>query len=124
MKEYIFFNSRDELLRVRVSHVVYFAADGNYTNMMLANSLKSEILLNLGKVEWFLQQQVPEQAKDFVRIGKSLIVNRNFIYKIIVPRQQLILSDTLHFTFSLHVSREALRRLKELYVPSGEQREQ
>lgn len=120
MTEYLFFNSRDELLRVCVSHVVYFEGDGNYTKIMQLNGLQSSVSLNLGRMERFLVQQVPQWATDFVRLGKSFIVNKHYIYKINIPRQQLILSDTQHFTFTLHVSREALRRLKELCVPQGE----
>lgn len=30
MMEYIYFNSRNELLRLRVTEIAYFESDGNY----------------------------------------------------------------------------------------------
>ena len=32
---FLFFNSRDELLRLDISKIVYFESDGNYTNIIL-----------------------------------------------------------------------------------------
>ena len=34
---FLFFNSRDELLRLDISKIVYFESDGNYTNIILTN---------------------------------------------------------------------------------------
>ena len=34
---YLHLNTRDEFLRMDISKIVYFEADGNYTNIMLAN---------------------------------------------------------------------------------------
>ncbi len=33
--DYLIFNSRDEILRVKVQNVVYFESEGNYTSMVL-----------------------------------------------------------------------------------------
>lgn len=47
MMEYIYFNSRDELLRLRVTEIAYFESDGNYCNVVTANKLRSPIGMNL-----------------------------------------------------------------------------
>ena len=43
--DYLIFNSRDQILRVKIQNVVYFESDGNYTSMVTAwnnaHSLKS-----------------------------------------------------------------------------------
>ena len=52
----------------------------------------------------------------FVRIGKSYIINRSCIFQISVQRQKLLLSDAENFSYTLEVSKEALKRLKELLV--------
>ena len=50
----------------------------------------------------------------FIRIGKSLIINRSYIYYINVPKQKLILSDIATFNHTVAASKEALKQLKEL----------
>lgn len=47
MMEYIYFNSRDELLRLRITEIAYFESDGNYCNVVTANKLRSPIGMNL-----------------------------------------------------------------------------
>lgn len=116
MAYYIFFNSRDELLRVNIAHIIYIESDGNYTHIVQANGLRSTVNLNLLQMEKTLEQQLGENARRFVRLGKRHIVNLHFIYKINVARQLLILSDTEHFMFQLKVSKEALRTFKDLIV--------
>lgn len=49
--EYVYFNSRDELVRMSIPDIVYFEADGNYTKVVTANKLVSTINMNLGEME-------------------------------------------------------------------------
>jgi DNA-binding LytR/AlgR family response regulator len=91
--ELIFFNSRDQLLRLDTQKIVYFEADGNLTYIVLANKLKATVSMNLSKMEEFLALQYKDKARLFMRIGKRFIINMNYIYSIQVARQKLILSD-------------------------------
>ena len=62
-----------------------------------------------------MAEQLAEEAEAFVRIGRSLIINRKYIYYINLNRQQLMLRDTIgHQHETLKVSRESLKKLKEL----------
>ncbi len=112
----IHFNSRDALVRVPISKIVYFEADGNYTYIVTSYKQKACLCMNLSHTEQALATQLGEHAKQFMRIGKSVIVNMRYIYQIDVPKQQLILSDFEHFTYSVSVSREALKTVKELVI--------
>ena len=120
--DYLYLNSRDELLRIRVDSIVYFEADGNYTNIVLANKLKGTVCMNLSQMQKVLSEQLKEKAKHFARIGKRHIVNLHFIYAIQVLKQHLVLSDQKLFAFQLNVSREALKTLKALMVGGKERR--
>ena len=91
--ELLFFNSRDQLLRLDTQKIVYFEADGNLTYIVLANKLKATVSMNLSKMEEFLALQYKDKARLFMRIGKRFIINMNYIYSIQVARQKLILSD-------------------------------
>lgn len=115
---YLYLNSRDELLRIDINKIVFFEADGNYTNIILVNQLKGVVCMNLARMQQVLSEKLKEQATIFARIGKKHIVNLSYVYQINVLRQRLVLSNGEHFTFSLEVSKEALKHLKDLYVSS------
>lgn len=121
MSEYIYFNSRDELLRVEAANLVYFEADGNYTRIVLANGFVGIVCMNLSKMEKMLSLSLKAKAKVFARVGKRHIVNLNYILKINALQQSLVLSDQKSFQFELNVSKDALKVLKDLYGPKKEQ---
>ena len=115
-KTYIFFNSRDELQRIDVSKIVYFEADGNYTDIIMVNKLRASVCMNLGEMEKAVTAQIGDAAKIFMRIGKRFIINMQYVYSINVLKQQLVLSDYDHFAFQVSISKEALRKMKELML--------
>lgn len=110
----LFFNSRDEALRVNIDNIVFFEGDGGCTYVVSVNKLRSCVGMNLRNMEDALAKQLGENARVFLRIGKRYIINSKYIYQIKVVKQQLILSDQAHFAFQLNVSREALKKLKML----------
>lgn len=118
MAEYVYFNSRDELLRVDVPSIVFLEAEGNYTRIVLANGFEALVCINLGKMEKMLSAKLQEKAQRFARIGKRHIINLNYILQIIPLKQTLILSDQKSFQYSLDISKEALKNLKELIINS------
>lgn len=115
---YLYLNSRDEFLRIDIRKIVFFEADGNYTNIVLANQLKGVVCMNLAHMQQILSERLKEQASIFARVGKKYIINLSFVYQINILRQRLVLSDGKNFTFQLEVSKEALKNLKDLYVLS------
>ena len=115
-KTYIFFNSRDELQRIDVSKIVYFEADGNYTDIVMVNKLKASVCMNLGEMEKTIAEQIGEESRHFMRIGKRFIINMRYVYSINVLKQQLVLSDYDHFAFQVNISKDALKKMKELML--------
>lgn len=115
-KVYIFFNSRDELQRIDVSKIVYFEADGNYTDIVMVNKLRASICMNLGEMEKAIAAQIGDESNIFMRIGKRFIINMRYVYSINVLKQQLVLSDYDHFAFQVSISKDALKRMKELML--------
>ena len=114
----LFLNSRDEFLRIDISRIAYFEADGNYTNIILANGLKGIVCMNLAKMKEVLEASLKEKAAIFARIGKKYIINLGFVFKIDVARQNLVLSDGISFSYSLSLSKDALKGLKDVFVTS------
>lgn len=112
----VYFNSRDKLIRLDISKIVYFEGDGNYTYIVTANKQKACLTMNLAHTEQAMASQLGESAKQFMRIGKRFIVNMGYIYQVDIQRQTLMLSDCEHFLFQLPVSKEALKTVKELVI--------
>lgn len=118
MTDYLYFNSRDEFLRLDISKIMYFEADGNYTNIVMSNKLKATVGLSLSQMEKFLTESLREKARSFIRIGKSCILNVNHIVRIDVPHQFVIVTDYTQGGYQISVSKEALRTLKTIMVQS------
>ncbi len=102
-----------ELSRILTDRIVYVHSDGNYSTFVIANGEERTVTLQLGEIEELMSEQLESNGNNFIRIGRCLIVNYNYIYHINVSRQQLILSDNATFTYTLSASKEALKKLKE-----------
>lgn len=116
MRQLIFFNSRDNLLRLDIERIAYFEADGNYTSIVTKNKLRVQVGASLTRMEELLSQQLHEQASIFVRVGKRFVINRNYVFNIDCAHQRLVLSDMESFVFSLPLSKDALRKMKDLFI--------
>ena len=57
-------------------------------------------------------EQLGDTGFDFIRLGRKLIVNMDYVHYIDTARQQLILSDCASCRHELTASREVLAQLK------------
>lgn len=117
-KQLIFFTSRDELSCIEVNKIVYIEGDGNYVNIVTTNKMKAVIGMNLSQMEKTLAERLGERASIFMRVGKRFIINMNYVFQVNVAKQRLVLSDLQGFAFQLPVSKEALKKVKELMLKS------
>ena len=114
---YIYFNSRDTFFRIALSQIVCFSADKNYTFLQLTNDKKLVFTFSLQKMEQYLFDKLEDDAKIFARIGKSYIINLNYVHQIDIVKQKLHLFDpATSKSFVLEVSKEALKNLREIYI--------
>lgn len=116
--KYLYLNSRDEFFRLDITKIVYFESEGNYTNIILSNKMKATVCINLAQMNEILKNNLQEKAVIFARVGKRHIINLTYVYQIAILRQKLVLSDGENFEYSLPVSKEALKNLRDLYVGS------
>ncbi|MBD5213667.1 MAG: LytTR family transcriptional regulator [Bacteroidales bacterium] len=117
MDRILLFATSSELIRVPARSLVCVRADGNYSAVRLADGSEYYLTMQLGQIERRIAEQSGADDNEFIRIGKSLIVNRAFIVYINHTRQKLVLSDGRTFRFEESASREALRSLRE-YIES------
>lgn len=93
-------------------------SDGNYSTMVLHDQTEHVFTMNLAHCQELIERQLGTSANTFIRIGKQLIINKDYIYKINVIKQTLVMSDmALNQAFTLSASKEALRQLK-VYMES------
>ena len=122
--EWLRISTSTELVRVATDEIVYVRADGNYSDLVLTNGQRRKMTFQLHFFDEVFQQL---QNNMFVRVGRSLIVNKRYIYVINLTEQQLILSgghikEPIVFygqskadsPQSVSLAREGLRQLKEL----------
>ena len=114
LNTHLVISTSNDLLRVAASHILYISSDGNYCNFFQTGGEMRLVTYQLGQIERMIAEQLPELSRQFVRIGKSLIINLNYVYYIHVPKQQLILVDGQQNRYTLSASKEALKALKDL----------
>lgn len=114
MKKHIVISTSVDLVRIAPERVVYVASDGNYSTIVQSDGETRVLTFQLGQIEKIMSEQLGSERNTFIRIGKSLIINRSYIYYINVQKQKLILSDNTTFSHSVSASKEALKQLKEL----------
>lgn len=105
----------NELVRVKPERVIYVESDGNYSTMVLHDKTEHTFTMNLAHFQQLIEKQLGKEAMTFIRLGKQLIVNRAYIFKINVNKQQLMMSNSdTNIAFTLQASKEALKQLKTL----------
>lgn len=119
MEKYLIISTTNDLVRIAPERIVYISSDGNYSTLIQADGETRLLTFQLGQIEKMIAEQLGVAGNHFIRIGKCLIINRNYIYYINVPKQRLTLSDTCSVNYTVSASREALKQLKELIEKEG-----
>ncbi|MDE6361274.1 MAG: LytTR family transcriptional regulator [Muribaculaceae bacterium] len=107
-------NSRDELIILDLERVAFFQANGNYTLLTYLSGQKQLLTLGLSKIETVIRAATPPGHRGtFLRLGRSLIVNKQYIITISVTKQKLYLGDYTCPMFGISVSKPLLKALKD-----------
>jgi two-component system LytT family response regulator len=98
------FKSYNGLFLLRPEDIVYVEADREYACMFFSGGAKEDVFERLGEIE----KKLPPET--FMRVGKSVIVNRKFIRKITDKMLQL---STPTANYQVEISKHAIKELKE-----------
>ena len=108
--EWLRISTSTELVRVLTDDIVFVHADGNYSDVLLYNGKKHTMTFQLHFFDESFQRL---KNNFFVRVGRSLIVNKNYIYLINLTDQNIILTGgKLADEYMVRASRDALKELK------------
>ncbi len=115
--EWLKITTNSEIIRIPSDEIVFIKGDGNYSNIFLSNGKKENVISQLHNV---MDKLSDFDYCPFYRVGKSLIVNRDFIFKVNPGLQKLILSNSrLEKDILITASKEALKDLKEKLENEG-----
>ena len=114
MKKQLVISTSIDLVCIAPERIVYISSDGNYSTLVQTDNEARMLSYQLGQIEKMISSQLGNEGNIFIRIGKSLIINRSYIYYLNIPNQKLILSDVASFNHTVTASKEALKQLKEL----------
>jgi len=93
------FNTRSGYILIHPDEIFYIQADWNYSEIYLSKEKHEIISMTLGSVEELLPKET------FVRINRSIIINRNFITKIQTSKRLCHLSkEDEECSFSISAS--------------------
>ena len=122
--EWLRISTSAEMVRVATDEIVYVRADGNYCDLVLTNGTRRKMTFQLHFFEEIFQSL---QYNTFVRVGRSLIVNKRYIFVINLTEQQLILfggnikepiafygQSKIDRPQNITLARDGLKQLKEL----------
>ena len=109
-------SNKSEVLYLCLDQILYIQADGNYCNVHCVDgSVLNTLTYQRAEIARMIQEQVSEEcSKRFVMLGKSYLVNINYVLRIQPSRQQLTFSvNQFGTTNKIHLkaTRKALIQL-------------
>lgn len=76
--------NKSEILYLRLDNILYIQADGNYCNIYLTDGgVISTLTYQRAEIARLMEEQLPaEIRKQFVLVGRSYMVNTNYVLRI------------------------------------------
>lgn len=114
MKEYLIIRTAGELRHIASEHILYMVANGRFSEVHLTNGTSFSVSIPLGEIANTLEIQLPHFHVDFVRLGRTLMINVSHLYYINIANEQLELLDRNLNTVALNASQSSLKELWDL----------
>lgn len=115
MQYEVIISNATDLLRLSALDIMGIKADGNYSVIILNDGEERLVLFQLGQLEQMFNEQLGTDASIFIRIGRGIIMNREYLYAINLPKQQLTLRAPSGHKVHLGASKESLKLLKAYF---------
>lgn len=115
MTPHLTFSNTTGLFRFPTDSIVYIAAEGNYSRFKMVDGDEQVLICQLGQLEEAMRSQLHEEDYRFSRVGRSLIINLDYVYVINPSKGQLVLSNGCGVRYPITASKDALTALKNAY---------
>lgn len=103
------FNTSKGFIIINPDEIIFCKADGSYTELHFTNKNIELTYLSLSKMEKILD------FYNFMRISRSIIVNKNYIRKVYLTANKLVLSSNGE-EYEIKGSRLQIRILRKIYL--------
>lgn len=114
MKEYLVLGNSRKVFRIATEDILYVLASGNYSIFYFTYGDTVSIPLSISKIEESINILCPQTSKDFVRVGRSLIINLSHLLYINLPDEKLVLLDSNKERKEIKASNASLKELAVL----------
>ena len=109
--------NKSEVLFLQLDDILYIQADGNYSNIILADGgVINTLTYQRAEIARMMEEQLPKLCKQFVMLGRSYMVNTGYVLRI-QPSKQLLTFCVNRFgttkTVSIKATAKALTELAE-----------
>lgn len=82
--------NKSEVLFLQLDDILYIQADGNYSNIILADGgVINTLTYQRAEIARMMEEQLPKLCKQFVMLGRSYMVNTGYVLRI-QPSKQLL----------------------------------
>ncbi len=103
------FNTSKGFVIVNPDEIIFCKADGAYTELYFTNKSTELTYLPLAKIEKIFD------FYNFIRISRSMVINKNYIRKVFLKANKLVLSSNGE-EYEIKGSRLPIRILRKIYL--------
>lgn len=115
----LYLNFRDELIVLETNEIAYIEANGNYSCIMFMKGGKKLLAITLSKLESLICLSNEDVSRNFVRIGRSIIINQDYLTCVSLLKKEIVLSDYSGHVFVLPMSKFLLKKYKSCFSSSS-----
>ena len=108
----LYLNFRDELLVLETNEIAYIEASGNYSCILFIKGGKKLLAMTLSRLESLICSSDEDGSRKFVRIGRSLVINQDYLTCVNLLKREIVLSDYGNHIYTLPVSKFLLKKYK------------
>ena len=112
----ILINKRDEMVVVYLDNLAYLLADGSYTKIVYIGGMQTTLAIGISDMEKIITNAFTKKPSPFIRLGRSLILNQSFLYRINLLNHRITLSDTTKNILHLELPKPLLKKYKNMLV--------
>ncbi len=122
-RDVLIIKNKSEVILLQLNNILYIQADGNYSNIILADGgVINTLTYQRAEIARMMEEQFPDCCEQFVMLGRSYMVNTEYVLRI-QPNKKLLTFCVNMFGTTKKISIQATAKaLQELSIYLEEQR--
>lgn len=122
-RDVLIIKNKSEVILLQLNNILYIQADGNYSNIILADGgVINTLTYQRAEIARMMEEQFPDCCEQFVMLGRSYMVNTEYVLRI-QPNKKLLTFCVNKFGTTKKISIQATAKaLQELSIYMEERR--